>query len=88
VAKAQKITDEMIFSAVQAVASQATLGVEGASLLPSNEDLRITSSIVALEVLRTAKSQGVAQADANASEVELVRTSAWWPVYCPVEAIE
>lgn len=88
VSKAGKITDEMIFSAVQAVASQATLGVEGASLLPSNEDLRITSSIVALEVLRTAKAQGVAHVDTSASEVELVRTSAWWPVYCPVEAIE
>lgn len=87
VSKAEKITDEMIFAAVQAVASQAKLGTEGASLLPSNEDLRITSSIVALEVLRMAKSQGVAKVDPNLSEVELIRTSAWWPVYAPVEAI-
>ncbi|MGJ3355165.1 NAD-dependent malic enzyme [Providencia sp. Je.9.19] len=87
VAKAEQITDEMIFAAVQAVASQATLGSEGASLLPSNEDLRITSSIVALEVMRVAKSQGVAKVDPKASEIEIVRTSAWWPVYVPVEAI-
>lgn len=87
VAQAEKITDEMIFSAAQAVASQATLGAQGASLLPSNEDLRITSSIVALEVMRMAKSQGVAKVDPTLSEVEVVRTSAWWPVYLPVEAI-
>ncbi|MGC5904940.1 oxaloacetate-decarboxylating malate dehydrogenase, partial [Providencia stuartii] len=87
VSQAEKITDEMIFSAVQAVASQATLGAQGASLLPSNEDLRITSSIVALEVMRMAKSQGVAKVDPTLSEVEVVRTAAWWPVYLPVEAI-
>lgn len=87
VSKASKITDEMIFAAVQSVASQATLGAIGASLLPSNADLRITSSIVALGVLRMAKSQGVANVDPNASEVELVREGAWWPVYMPVEAI-
>lgn len=87
VSKAHKITDEMIFSAVQAVASQATLGGEGASLLPSNTDLRITSSIVALAVLRMAKSQGVAGINDNVSEVEAVRTTAWWPVYASIEAI-
>ncbi|MEQ5205135.1 malic enzyme-like NAD(P)-binding protein, partial [Providencia rettgeri] len=87
VSKATKITDEMIFAAVQAVASQATLGSEGASLLPSNEDLRITSRIVALAVLRMAKSQGVAGVNASDSEVEMVRTQSWWPVYVPVEAI-
>ncbi|MGM0939168.1 MAG: NAD-dependent malic enzyme [Pseudomonadota bacterium] len=87
VSRAKKITDEMIFSAVQAVASQATLGQQGASLLPSNNDLRITSSIVALEVLRMAKSQGLANVALEISEVELVRTSAWWPVYVTIEAI-
>ncbi|MGA6125809.1 NAD-dependent malic enzyme, partial [Providencia sp. NPDC089933] len=63
------------------------LGAQGASLLPSNEDLRITSSIVALEVMRMAKSQGVAKVEPTLSEVEVVRTAAWWPVYLPVEAI-
>jgi malate dehydrogenase (oxaloacetate-decarboxylating) len=86
VAKADKITDEMIHAAVEAVASQTDLAGKGASLLPSNEELRITSSMVALEVLRTAKAQGVAKVDATLSEVELVRTQAWWPVYSPVEA--
>lgn len=87
VSRATKITDEMIFSAVQAVASQATLGTPGASLLPSNEDLRITSSVVALEVLRTARAQNVARVKTDLPEVEHVRQSAWWPTYLPVEGV-
>ena len=87
VSKAQKITDEMIFAAAQAVASQANLGSEGASLLPSNADLRVTSSIVALEVLRTARDQGLSNLKSDKSDVEVVREAAWWPVYVPVEAI-
>lgn len=87
VAKASKITDEMIFSAAQAVASQAILGAPGASLLPSNEDLRSTSSVVALEVLRMAKSQGVANINTDLSEIEYIRESAWWPEYVPIEPI-
>lgn len=86
VARASKITDEMIFAAAQAVASQATLGSIGASLLPSNEDLRTTSSVVALEVLRMAKTQNVANVKTDLSEVEYVRESAWWPVYLPIES--
>lgn len=87
VAKAQKITDEMIFAAAQAVASQANLGSEGASLLPSNADLRVTSSVVALEVLRTARDQGISELKTEESDVEVIRQAAWWPVYVPVEAI-
>jgi malate dehydrogenase (oxaloacetate-decarboxylating) len=87
VSKANKITDEMIFSAAEAVASQAILGVEGASLLPSNADLRTTSSVVALEVLRTARSQGVSALKSDKSDIEVVREAAWWPVYVPIEAI-
>lgn len=87
VSRASKITDEMIFAAVQAVASQAVLGTPGASLLPSNEDLRSTSSIVALEVLRTAKAQNLANSETDLPEVEYVRNSAWWPKYLPIEAV-
>ena len=87
VSKTQKITDEIIFAAAQAVAAQANLGSEGASLLPSNADLRITSSIVALEVLRTARSQGISDLKTDKSDVEVVREASWWPVYVPVEAI-
>lgn len=87
VSRASKITDEMIFAAVQAVASQAVLGIPGASLLPSNADLRSTSSVVALEVLRTAQQQKLARIEEPASDVEYVRQAAWWPEYVTVEGV-
>lgn len=86
VSRAKKISDEMIFAAAQAVASQADLSGLGASLLPSNADLRITSSIVATEVARTAKEQNLARADMS-DIVESVRVEAWWPTYKPVDAV-
>ena len=76
----------MIFASAQAVASQATDTAPGASLLPSNADLRITSSTVAVEVARTAIAQGLARASID-DLVEAVRLAQWWPVYCPVEAV-
>jgi malate dehydrogenase (oxaloacetate-decarboxylating) len=86
VSRAAKVGDEMIFAAAQAVASQATDTARGASLLPSNADLRITSSTVAVEVARTAIAQGLARASID-DPVEAVRSAQWWPVYCPVEAV-
>lgn len=85
VSRASMISDEMIFAAAQAVAGQATDTSPGASLLPSNADLRTTSSVVAVEVARTAKEQGLATADVS-DAVEAVRETQWWPVYVPVDA--
>jgi malate dehydrogenase (oxaloacetate-decarboxylating) len=85
VARASKVTDEMILVAAQAVAGEADLTTPGASLLPSNAALRTTSSIVAAAIARTAAEQGVAQADVS-DPVEAVRETVWWPVYVPVEA--
>ena len=86
VSRASKVTDEMIFAAAQAVAGEADLSAPGAALLPSNAALRTTSSIVAVEVARTAIEQGVARAQLD-DVVEAVREAAWWPVYSSVEAI-
>lgn len=87
VSKVSKITDEMIYSAAQAVASQADLIGEGASLLSSNKNLRITSSVVAVEVMKVAKQQGVCKNDSTDSEVEIVRKTVWWPTYTSIKAI-
>jgi malate dehydrogenase (oxaloacetate-decarboxylating) len=86
VSRAAKMSDEMIFAAAQAVASQITDTAPGSSLLPSNADLRITSSTVGVEVARTTTAQGLARASIN-DPVEAVRPAQWWPVYCPVEAV-
>ncbi|MDO8732645.1 MAG: NAD-dependent malic enzyme [Actinomycetota bacterium] len=83
--RAAKVTDEMIFAAAEAVAGQADTSSPGASLLPSNADLRITSSVVAVEVVRTAIGQGLARATID-SPVESVRQTEWWPVYVPIVA--
>jgi malate dehydrogenase (oxaloacetate-decarboxylating) len=86
VARATKITDEMILASAQAVASQANLSTEGAALLPSNADLRVTSSVVAVEVVRTAIGQGVTGIEIT-DPVQAVQDAAWWPTYRTIKAI-
>ncbi|MCP1214328.1 NAD-dependent malic enzyme [Acetobacter okinawensis] len=86
VSRARKVSDEMIFAAAQAVASQAVDTTPGAALLPSNADLRATSSVVAIAVARKAQEQGLAQTKV-ADVVELVNEYQWWPVYETVTAI-
>lgn len=86
VSRASMVSDEMIFAAAQAVAGQAPPATPGASLLPSNADLRTTSSVVAVEVARTAIRQGLAPKQLD-DVVEAVRQSQWWPVYVPVDAV-
>lgn len=86
VGQVSKVTDEMIFAAAQAVAGQAPADAPGASLLPSNADLRTTSSVVAVQVIRTAQAQGLSQSD-PADPVEAVRAAQWWPQYVPVDAV-
>jgi len=84
--RARQISDEMIYAAAKSVADQAPLESPGSSLLPSNEDLRATSSVVAVEVFRTAMDEGLA-AEPSEDPVETVRCLEWWPVYQPVEAV-
>ncbi|MFD7761763.1 malic enzyme-like NAD(P)-binding protein [Streptomyces microflavus] len=84
VAKAQKVTDGMILAAAQAVAGQTDLSAPGAALLPSNGDLRVTSSIVALAVIEAAKHDGVGGDLDN--PVGAVQKATWWPTYRPVVA--
>ncbi|MHB1789870.1 MAG: NAD-dependent malic enzyme [Acidimicrobiales bacterium] len=86
VARAAKVTDEMISAAARAVADEADLSSRGAALLPSNGELRTTSSIVAVQVVIEAQRQGVARAEID-DVVEAVREAQWWPVYVPVVAI-
>ena len=80
VAHATKITDEMILAAALAVAGRADLTSPGSALLPSNRDLRATSSVVAVDVIKVAQAQGVAGAEID-NPVEAVRLAEWWPEY-------
>jgi len=86
VSRAAQVTDEMILAAARAVADEADIAAPGAALLPSNVDLRATSSVVALQVAKAAQDQGVAQRKLD-DPVEAVRQAQWWPEYCPVVAV-
>ncbi|ADB48921.1 NAD-dependent malic enzyme [Conexibacter woesei] len=86
VARATRVSDAMILAAAEAVAGEADTSGPGASLLPSNADLRATSSVVAVAVVRAALEEGLARAEID-DPVEAVREAAWWPVYRPVEAV-
>jgi malate dehydrogenase (oxaloacetate-decarboxylating) len=86
VARASRITDEMILAAALAVAGQADLSAPGAALLPSNTALRTTSSVVAVDVVRKAQEQGLATVDID-NPVEAVRKAQWSPEYRPVVGI-
>jgi malate dehydrogenase (oxaloacetate-decarboxylating) len=72
VCQAAKVTDEMILAAAKAVAGQADISAPGAALLPTNADLRTTSSVVALEVVNAAQEQSVAGRELD-DPVEAVR---------------
>lgn len=87
VARASRVSDEMIHAAAESVAGQAPPPTLGAPLLPSNKDLRSTSSIVAVGLVQIAKSEGIAQADDLDDPVEAVRRRVWWPEYVPVDAV-
>jgi malate dehydrogenase (oxaloacetate-decarboxylating) len=86
VCRAAKVTDEMILAAAKAVAGEADVSAPGAALLPTNAALRTTSSVVALQVAKAAKEQGVAKRNLD-DPVEAVREAEWWPEYCPVVAV-
>ena len=86
VSRATKVSDGMILAAAHAVADRADLSEPGASLLPSNADLRTTSSAVATDVVRAAVAEGLARVEPE-NVVEAVRQAAWWPAYSPVDAI-
>ncbi len=85
VARAAQVSDRMIRAAALAVAGRAELTQPGAALLPSNQFLRATSSVVAVDVVRAAQAEGLARAEIE-NPVEAVRVAEWWPVYRPVVA--
>jgi len=86
VSRAREVSDAMIFAAAQAVAGQARNTDLGATLLPSNEDLRETSSVVAVQVVRTAVIEKLSQEKIQ-DIVEDVGKKQWWPIYNTVTAI-
>ena len=84
VAKATRVTDGMIIAAARALADRVDSSNPGASLLPQINDVRETSTAVAVAVVRAAAEDGVARAIIEPDLDAQVRGSMWEPVYRPV----
>jgi malate dehydrogenase (oxaloacetate-decarboxylating) len=84
VARATRVTDGMLLAAAEAIGEMVDARRPGAGLLPSVENLRVTSATVAVAVARQAAADGVAQADL-ADPVQAVQDAMWQPAYPPLD---
>ena len=87
VARANRMTDGMFLAAAQTVAAQCDASAPGASLLPPVADLRATSAVVAMAVVRAAEADGVATAADVGSLEERVQGAMWRGEYQRVRAV-
>jgi malate dehydrogenase (oxaloacetate-decarboxylating) len=79
VSKASRVTAGMLLAAADAVARQVDVSAPGASLLPPVANLRASSAMTAVAVVRAAIADGVASATDDA--VQAVQDAMWQPVY-------
>ena len=80
VSGAEHVTDGMLLAAAEAVASQVNPQDEGASLLPSVNNLRASSATVAVAVAKQAVKDGVATKKLE-NWVQAVQDAMWQAVY-------
>lgn len=78
--RARRISDEMIYSAADALASMVNEHRPGASLLPSMKDLRIVAATVGKAVAEMAQTQGLAR-QALDNPVDDIYQRMWKPEY-------
>ncbi len=80
VSGAKHVTDGMLLAAAEAVASQVNPQDEGASLLPSVNNLRASSATVAVAVAKQAVKDGVATKQPE-NWVQAVQDAMWQAIY-------
>jgi malate dehydrogenase (oxaloacetate-decarboxylating) len=83
VARASRVTDGMLLTAADAVASLVDVNRAGAGLLPDVENMRATSATVAVAVARKAIEDGAARADLT-DPVQAVQGAMWQAEYRPI----
>jgi malate dehydrogenase (oxaloacetate-decarboxylating) len=86
VARASHITDRLIAAAADAVAKLSDATRPGTSLLPPIRDLRPVSAAVAIEVVRVADAEGLAQVPID-NPIQQVHDTMWRYEYPRIEAI-
>lgn len=84
VARASRITERLIAAAADAVAKLSDAGKPGAPLLPPVSQLRPVSAAVAIEVVRVAAADGIAQAPVD-NPIQQVHEAMWRPEYPRLE---
>ena len=84
VARASRITDRLIAAASDAVAKLSDATKPGAPLLPPVRDLRPVSAAVAIEVVRAAVADGLAQVEIH-NPIQQVHDAMWRPQYPRLE---
>ncbi|MBV9021553.1 MAG: NAD-dependent malic enzyme [Chloroflexi bacterium] len=84
VSRARHISDGMFMAAAKAVASLVDVHHPGASLLPHVENLREVSATVAVQVAKTAVTEGLARVKL-ADVVQQVQDAMWQPVYPQIQ---
>jgi len=86
VARASHITDRLIAAAADAVAKLSDATRPGTSLLPPVRDLRPVSAAVAIEVVRVADAEGLAQVPID-NPIQQVHDTMWRYEYPRIEPI-
>ena len=84
VARASRVTDQMLFAAAEALAALVDARRPGAGLLPPIENLRAMSIAIAAAVAGQAMLDGVAQAELADPE-QAVRHAIWHAAYPPLD---
>jgi malate dehydrogenase (oxaloacetate-decarboxylating) len=87
VAKASRITDGMLEAAARAVANLVEHSSTGSSLLPDVKNLRAVSASVAIEVVKAAIEDGVAQYKPD-DIIQTVQDQMWYPEYPTIFATQ
>jgi malate dehydrogenase (oxaloacetate-decarboxylating) len=87
VARASRITNNMIAAAADAVAAMSNATTRGAPLLPPMNDLRTVSAAVAIAVAKAAVDEGLAQVPIT-NPIQQVQDAMWRPEYPKVEVEE
>ena len=84
VARASRITDRLIAAAADAVAKLSDATRPGAPLLPPVSQRRPVSAAVAIEVVRAAVAEGLAQVPVD-NPIQMVHQAMWRPQYPRLE---
>jgi malate dehydrogenase (oxaloacetate-decarboxylating) len=86
VVRAERVTDEMIYAAADALAGLMNEYRPGASLLPSMSDLRLVAATVAKAVAETAERQGLARRPMT-NPINDIYQRMWKPEYPRLEIL-